>query len=253
MDGIEPTIPLWKRGVLPLNYARKARGEVSREHFIGQARSKLFVGLLFIGVVLLTPRLTRAQAVGYPALIVAATLLARVSFKTLAARFLAILPLALLMGVSAWFSDFSTARLMTALGKALCSIAVMSLVILTTPFPDLLRALEQMRLPRLLVMFLAFLYRYGEVLYQDAAQFERAWAARYFGRFWFRQWSHMGHVLAALFVRSYERAERVFAAMQARGFSSGAAGVQLLHYGIEDAVFVVVSLACLAGLRWGRF
>jgi hypothetical protein len=26
-DGIEPTIPLWKRGVLPLNYARVAWGK----------------------------------------------------------------------------------------------------------------------------------------------------------------------------------------------------------------------------------
>jgi hypothetical protein len=29
VDGIEPTIPLWKRGVLPLNYTRKALGSVS--------------------------------------------------------------------------------------------------------------------------------------------------------------------------------------------------------------------------------
>src|SRR5205823_2203477 len=100
-------------------------------------------------------------------------------------------------------------------GKALCSLAVMSLVILTTPFPDMLRALEQVRLPRPLVMFLAFLYRYGDVLYEEAVQLERAWSSRYFGRFWVRQWVHFGHVLAALFIRSYERAERVFAAMQA--------------------------------------
>lgn len=37
-DGIEPTIPLWKRGVLPLNYARKAHRELSRAGHTGQAR-----------------------------------------------------------------------------------------------------------------------------------------------------------------------------------------------------------------------
>jgi cobalt/nickel transport system permease protein len=216
-------------------------------------RSKLFVGMAFIGIVLLTPRFNRIQAACYPALIVVCALLAGIAWKPFLARILTVLPFALVMLVSAFFSHASTGRMIDILAKAGCSIAVMSLLILTTPFPDLLRALEQLRVPSMLVMFLAFLYRYGEVLYEEAAQLERAWAARYFGRFWFRQWFHMGHVLAALFVRSYERAERVFAAMQARGFSRGAAGVRLLHFGIQDAVFVGLSLLCLAGLRWGRF
>ncbi len=216
-------------------------------------RSKLFVGLLFIGVVLLTPHFNRAQAIGYPALIAAATLLAGISFKPLFARILTILPFALLMLVSAWFSHLSLTRLGDVLGKAFYSIAAMSLLILTTPFPDLLRALEQLHLPRLFVMFLAFLYRYGDVLYQEAVQLERAWTARYFGRFWIRQWFHLGNILASLFIRSYERAERVFAAMQARGFSTGAGGVRLLHFSAGDAVFVATGSLLLGLVRWGRF
>src|SRR5258708_10845063 len=129
-------------------------------------------------------------------------------------RIFTILRFGMLMLVSAWFSHLSLARLGDVVGKAICSIAAMSLLILTTPFPDLLRALEQLHLPRLFVMFLAFLYRYGDVLYQEAVQLERAWTARYFGRFWIRQWFHMGHILAALFIRSYDLAERGFAAMQ---------------------------------------
>ena len=40
-DGIEPTRPAWKAGVLPLNYARKARAEVSRPTSGGQALSAI--------------------------------------------------------------------------------------------------------------------------------------------------------------------------------------------------------------------
>jgi energy-coupling factor transporter transmembrane protein EcfT len=59
-------------------------------------------------------------------------------------------------------------------------------------------------------------------------------------------------VLASLFIRSYERAERIFAAMQARGFSSGAsAGVSLLHFNPGDVVFVMSSGLILYVLRWG--
>jgi cobalt/nickel transport system permease protein len=216
-------------------------------------RSKLFVGLLFIDIVLLTPHFSQTQAVGFPALIVIATWAAGISLGPLVARTAALLPFALLMGVSAWFSHMSLEKLLDVLGKAMCSIATMALLTLTTPFPDFLRAIEQLHAPRLFVMFLGFLYRYGEVLRQEALQLERAWTARYFGRFWFRQWFHLGHVMAALFIRSYERAERVFAAMQARGYSHGAAGVKLLHFGAADALFVATGSLLLSLLRWGRF
>jgi cobalt/nickel transport system permease protein len=216
-------------------------------------RSKLLAGLMFIGIVLLTPHFTRVQAIGYPAVLLICAMLAGVPLRALTVRFLTILPFAFLMGISAWFSDLPLYRLLDVVGKALCSIAATALLTITTPFPDLLRALEQMRLPKMLVMFLAFLYRYGGVLYEEAVQLERAWAARYFGKFWLRQWSHLGHVLASLFIRSYERAERVFAAMQARGFSSGAAGVNLLHFTMSDAYFIAASALALSLLRWGRF
>src|SRR3979411_3071316 len=94
-------------------------------------RSKLFVGLLFIGIVLLTPHFSRTQAIGYPALIVLAALLAGVSWKPLVTRFLTLLPFSLLMLVSAWFSHLSMDRWMDVLAKAFCSIAAMSLLILT--------------------------------------------------------------------------------------------------------------------------
>ena len=37
VDGIEPTIPLWKRGVLPLNYTRDNRDSALPTVRLGQA------------------------------------------------------------------------------------------------------------------------------------------------------------------------------------------------------------------------
>jgi cobalt/nickel transport system permease protein len=227
------------------------RHQITPAHHL-DPRSKLFVGLLFIGIVLLTPHFTWVQAVGYPLLIVLSVVLARVPLKPLFLRLLAVLPFVVLMLISVGISRLPMTRFWNVLGKALCSLAVMSLITLTTPFPDLLRAMEQTHVPRFFTMFLAFLYRYGAVLYQETVQLEHAWAARYFGRFWLRQWIHLGHILASLFIRSYERAERVFAAMQARGFSTGAAGVTLLHFGFWDGVFVAVGTLLLMGIRWGN-
>jgi cobalt/nickel transport system permease protein len=216
-------------------------------------RTKLFAGLAFVGTVLFTQDWRVLQFVGYPALLVAALLLARLSPLAVLKRAFGVLPFALLMLLSAAFSRLSSAHITQTLVKALLSVAAMAIVSMTTPFPDLLRALEQCRLPRLLVMFLAFLYRYAAVLGKEIVRVERGWASRSFGRFSWSEWPRAGHVLAALLIRSCERAERVYAAMLGRGFSSRMPAMRLLHFGIGDLIFVSLSTGLLGVVRWGRF
>ncbi len=215
-------------------------------------RSKLFAGFLFIGIVLFTPRFNSLQALGYPLLLVTAASLARIPIRSLVTRVAVVLPFAALMLVSLWVSHRSFAYSLHVLGKALLSLGAMSLVALTTPFPDVLRAMHQSRLPRIFVLFVAFLYRYGAVLQQEGVQVERAWQSRYFGKYRTRQATHMGHVIASLFIRSYERAERVYAAMQSRGFSTQSPTVSLLHYGGGDIAFILAVGVLLTFFRWGR-
>jgi cobalt/nickel transport system permease protein len=214
-------------------------------------RSKLFVGLAFVGTVLFTRTWGIFQIAGYPVLLIGALLLTRLPIIPVLKRALSILPFALLMLLSAVLSRLSLHQTMQALAKSLLSVTAMALVSMTTPFPDLLRALEQIHTPRMLVMFLAFLYRYAAVLGKEVVRVERGWASRSFGHFWWKEWSRLGHVLAALLIRSYERAERVYAAMLARGFSSRMPSMHLLHFGIGDAVFVGVASGLLLVVRWG--
>lgn len=216
-------------------------------------RSKLLVGLLFVGVVLLTPRFTRFQLLAYTGLIAITFISSGLSLRTLLQRITPLLPFVFLMFLSLKFSQLPLQRFLTSLQKALFSIMIMAVVTLTTPFPDLLRALYQWHFPRVFILFLAFLYRYGAVLQEEAIQLERAWTTRYFGGLWFRQWLRLGHVIAALLIRSYERAERVYAAMQSRGFSKESTFMGLLHFGIWDVVFIFTTSALLILLRWGPF
>jgi cobalt/nickel transport system permease protein len=211
------------------------------------------VGLVFVGTVLCSHHWSLLQIIGYPLILVAAMLLARLSPLLLGKRVLGILPFALLMLLSAVFSRLSYAHVVETLLKAVLSVGAMALVSMTTPFPDLLRALEQCHVPHTLVMFLAFLYRYAAVLGKEIVRAERGWASRSFGRFWWREASRAGHVLAALLIRSYERAERVYAAMLGRGFSSRMPEIHLLHFGMVDFVFVSLFSGVLMAIRWGRF
>jgi cobalt/nickel transport system permease protein len=55
-------------------------------------------------------------------------------------------------------------------------------------------------------------------------------------------------MLAALLIRSYERAERVYAAMLSRGFSSEAPALRVLHFKGVDFLFVSASFLILLGI-----
>jgi len=103
--------------------------------------------------------------------------------------------------------------------KSLISALSMVLLVSTTPFSGLLRAMERMRFPRLLLAVMAFLYRYlflllGELLRLLRAARSRNWEAGSLGA----RLRATGAIAGSLFLRTYARAERVYAAMLARGF-----------------------------------
>ncbi|MPZ97791.1 MAG: cobalt ECF transporter T component CbiQ [Dehalococcoidia bacterium] len=107
-------------------------------------------------------------------------------------------------------------------------IAVLAAVLLTatTPIVELLRGLRSLGVPRLLVATVSFTYRYFYVIGDEATRMMRARDSRSAALPGYRsggsiRWraSVLGHMVGSLFVRSLERSERVYAAMQSRGFA----------------------------------
>jgi energy-coupling factor transporter transmembrane protein EcfT len=68
-------------------------------------RSKFFLMLLLIGVVLFSRHISREQAAGYLAILLGCTVLGRISWRAMGVRFLTLLPFFALMGISAVFSS----------------------------------------------------------------------------------------------------------------------------------------------------
>jgi cobalt/nickel transport system permease protein len=108
--------------------------------------------------------------------------------------------------------------------KSWISVQAALLLSFTTPFPDLVEALGRLRVPRILVAIIGFMYRYLAVLAGEAGRLNRARASRSAvvegrggGTVAWRA-RVVGGMVGSLFLRSYERSERVYAAMQARGF-----------------------------------
>ena len=131
------------------------------------------------------------------------------------------------------------------------AIGTVSAVLLgaTTSFPDVLHGLERMRAPRLLVLIAAFMYRYLFVIADEARRMRVALAARGYRPRHALQAAAIGRVAIALFLRTYDRAERVYVAMLARGYAGATPRLNALAFGRADALFVAVVAGALLPLR----
>ncbi len=103
--------------------------------------------------------------------------------------------------------------------RALLGATTSLLLVATTEVPHLLRGLERLRVPALLTQIAAFMVRYLEVIVAEVTRQRRAMTARGYDPRWLWQLKPLTAGLGVLFVRSYERGERVHAAMLARGFT----------------------------------
>lgn len=116
-------------------------------------------------------------------------------------------------------------RFSSIVARALVSLQAAVWLTATTRFPDLLHAMRHLRVPAILVAIIAFMYRYLFVLADEVLRLIRARAARS-GRLpglkaggsiaW--RATVTGHMAGQLLVRSLDRSERVYQAMQARGY-----------------------------------
>ena len=116
----------------------------------------------------------------------------------------------------------------------------------TTSFPDVLHALERLRAPRLLVLIAAFMYRYLFTIVDEVQRMRAALAARGYRPRHALQIAALGRVATALFLRTYERGERVHLAMLARGFNERMPRLHALAFSRGDLVFVAALAPVLA-------
>jgi cobalt/nickel transport system permease protein len=110
-------------------------------------------------------------------------------------------------------------RFALVLTRSTVCLAASVLLAATTPFSDFLAVLRRLRLPALLVTTIGLTYRYLFVLVDESVRMRRARAARTFVHGRAFTWQSLSNVAARLFVRVTERADRIHAAMCARGWN----------------------------------
>jgi cobalt/nickel transport system permease protein len=107
---------------------------------------------------------------------------------------------------------------LSILTKSTLCLLTMILASNTTPFSETLAFMRRVRVPSLLVTVLALAYRYLFVLIDEGERIQRARNSRTFSRNNRKKWLSNASLVGQLFVRSSERAERIYAAMTSRGW-----------------------------------
>jgi len=123
-------------------------------------------------------------------------------------------------------TDFGVIRFLSILIRSWLSVQIAILLVASTQFPDLIHAFEHLRIPRVITTIVAFLYRYLFVLTDETFRLLRARDARSAGvpdqkHGGSLKWRAgvIGSMAGQLFLRSYERSDRIHNAMLARGYA----------------------------------
>lgn len=189
----------------------------------------------------------------YGILIGLLALLGRIRVKSWTRRWLAAVPfvgLAALLpfavqapGIAS--ADWSASILLRGLAAA----ALLALLAETTEFVETIRALQQFRLPAVWVASLALAFRYVFLLAEEWQRVSQARVCRAPSLSSAASAAVMSQQLGLIFVRSWDRAERIHGAMLVRGFS----GLWPMAPGgrgsLTGALFCLVFAAFFAAVR----
>jgi cobalt/nickel transport system permease protein len=216
-------------------------------------RAKVVATVLFVVAVVSFPRYEVLPLLPFALFPVLIAALGDIPAGFIAKKVLAVSPYAVFVGmfnplldpgtvmilpgtaVSAGWVSFASILLKFAL-----TISAALLLIATTSFPGICRGLRRLGFPALFVSQLLFLYRYLFVLMEEAMRVVRARDMRSFGsrgagpRVYVR-------IVGTLFLRTVERAERIYGSMLARGFRGEVPSMRRERLRPADAFYVLAT------------
>ncbi len=124
--------------------------------------------------------------------------------------------------------------------KSVLALFISIVLTTTTDFNRLLKAMERVRIPGIVVATLAFMYRFIFLIIDEAERMLMAFQSRYIH---LPVWTRLRMVatqIGVLFIRTYERGERVHLAMEARGFTGSVRVLNDLVWTGRDTVWLVL-------------
>ncbi|MCX6395751.1 MAG: cobalt ECF transporter T component CbiQ [Propionibacteriales bacterium] len=197
-----------------------------------QPHHKLLGLIAFMLVVVATPQDWFGAFAGYALVVLVAVAVSRVPVRYLLKRmvievpfvlfavlipFVALGPKVEVLGISV--SEPGLLAAWGLLAKGTLGVLASLLLAATTEPVDLLEGLRRLRAPDLIVQIMGFMVRYLDVVTAELSRMVTALRSRGCDPRSPKHWPVLARSLGSLFIRSYERGERVHLAMTARGYT----------------------------------
>lgn len=227
------------------------------------ARTKIVTTLVFIVCVVSLDRYKLAALFPFCIFPIVLAASGRLPLRSICSAIVPTLPFVLLVGI---FNPLLDREVQLAIGplqisggwisfasivlRSLLTVSAALILVGLTGFPALCNGLLQLRLPRVFVAQLLFLYRYLFVLAEEATRLVRARDQRSFGGNG-RGISSFAPLVGNLLLRSWERAERIYLAMLSRGFEQTVPLQTGSSFGTADLRFVLGWSLLLIVIRLG--
>ena len=130
--------------------------------------------------------------------------------------------------------------------KAYLSVILLTVLVSTDKFHNLLLGMRRLKMPKLIGILSALMYRYIFILYDEALRTARARDSRTPGRLRVSKLKTFGNQSALIFLRSWERSKIVYNSMLSRGFDGEFPGMQKMSIRIKDVfysfLFIIIFL-----------
>lgn len=141
------------------------------------------------------------------------------------------------------------AQMLSILLRAFGAVLLITLLTSTERFHRLLRGLHELRMPRILGLLSALMYRYIFLIHDEWLRTNMARKSRTPGSLRLSRFSVYGRQIAMIFIRSWERAENVYKAMVARGFDGEFPVSRPLAFHRSDWLFLMLASAAFLSIR----
>ena len=227
---------------------------------------KIAATVVFTCVVVLTPREEFLAFAGFAALLALVAALARVRPGWLLKRSLIEAPFVIIAFVLPFVGAGETVRWLgmdlqveglygawNIIAKGTLGVWASLLLAATTTPRDLIVGLDRLRCPQIITQIATFMLRYLEVITAEARRMRMARVSRGYDPRFLWQVKAFATGVGALFLRAFERGERVYLAMVSRGYtgrlpapdSSGAGAAQWSAAALLPLAAIVIAISAV--------
>jgi cobalt/nickel transport system permease protein len=120
-------------------------------------------------------------------------------------------------------------------------VCVSSLILLnlTTKFSSIINTMESFKFPKVFIMIITVTYRFIFLFVNEAYQMILAKEARSIRKISkIENIKILGFMISSLFIRAYEKGEKVYLAMKNRGYSGEMKNLSMINFHFKDAIFI---------------